>query len=148
MPSNQLQIEKALKILLNEGKRSVGLVGLSFKSNTDDLRESPAVELAERLIGKGFDLHIYDREVSLSHLHGSNRIYIDQAIPHIGSLIKPTLEETLKASQSVVVTKRLSDEEHHTLSKFLRSDQSLIDLVRLDKQAMQDFSGTYYGICW
>jgi GDP-mannose 6-dehydrogenase len=148
LPSNQLQVEKVLNILLNNGRHSVGLIGLSFKSDTDDLRESPAVELAERLIGKGFDLHIYDREVSLGHLHGSNRSFIAQAIPHLSSLIRPTLEETVQASHSVVITKRLSNEEFVILSRLLRSDQSLIDLVRLNGRIMPDFEGTYYGICW
>jgi GDP-mannose 6-dehydrogenase len=148
LPSNQLQVEKALQILLNDDKRTVGLIGLSFKPNTDDLRESPAVDLAERLIGKGFKLHIYDREVSLSHLQGSNRAYIDQAIPHVGCLIRATLEETIEASESVVITKPLLNEEYKTLAKSLRSDQSLIDLVRIDGQILHNFEGTYCGICW
>lgn len=148
LPSNQLHIEKALNLILEDGRRSVGLIGLSFKSNTDDLRESPAVELAERLIGKGFELHIYDQEVSLSHLHGSNRGYIDQVIPHISSLIRSTLEETIQVSQSVVVTKPLSNEELATLTSLLRPDQTLIDLVRLNGQRMPNFEGKYHGLCW
>jgi GDP-mannose 6-dehydrogenase len=148
LPSNQLHVEKALNLILENGRQSVGLIGLSFKSNTDDLRESPAVELAERLIGKGFELHIYDQEVSLSHLHGSNRGYIDQVIPHISSLIRSTLEETIQLSQSVVVTKPLSNEELATLTSLLRPDQTLIDLVRLNGQRMPNFEGKYHGLCW
>ena len=148
LPSNQLQIQKALDLLIQLGKRRIGLVGLSFKSNTDDLRESPAVELAERLIGKGFSLAIYDREVSLSRLHGSNRAYIDRVIPHLSSLLQPTLEETVKAVDVVVVTQRLSEDEQEQLFGALRSDQTLIDLVRLDGRGLQTFRGKYRGIAW
>ncbi|MCB0121520.1 MAG: nucleotide sugar dehydrogenase [Caldilineaceae bacterium] len=148
LPSNQLQIEKALAILLQKGRHSVGLLGLSFKPNTDDLRESPAVELAERLIGKGFDLHIYDREVALSRLHGSNRNYIDQAIPHISSLMQPSIEAIMQRSETVVVAKKLSTQESATLFKLLRPDQSLIDLVRLNGRTLQEGESPYYGICW
>jgi GDP-mannose 6-dehydrogenase len=148
LPSNQLQVEKALSLLLPRGRHAVGILGLSFKPHTDDLRESPAVELAERLLGKGFDLRIYDREVSLSRLHGSNRHYIDQAIPHISSLMQPTIEETIEPSQSVVIAKRLSEKEAVTLFKFLRPEQHLIDLVRLNGRTAAACQSPYYGICW
>jgi GDP-mannose 6-dehydrogenase len=148
LPSNQLQTQKAVELLLHEGKRKVGIIGLSFKPNTDDLRESPAMELAERLLGKGFELHIYDREVSLSRLHGSNRAYMEQVIPHIGSLMRTSLEETVGVAEAVVVTKRLKRVEHDQLLRLLRSDQTLIDLIRLDEQTVRGFEGKYYGICW
>lgn len=148
LPSNQLQIEKALEMLLREEKRKVGLLGLSFKSNTDDLRESPAIELAERLIGKGFDLYIYDREVSLSRLHGSNRAYFEQTIPHLNQLMRADLQETVEAAETIVVTKRLDDDEYRLLADSLRPDHTLIDLVRLNGQAMPGFQGEYRGICW
>lgn len=148
LPSNQLQVQKAVKMLLREGKRKVGVIGLSFKPSTDDLRESPAIELVERLIGKGFELYIYDREVSLSQLHGSNRAYIDNVIPHIGSLMRASLKEVLEATEAIVVTKHLSSDELDQLLSLLRSDQILIDLVRLDRQELQEFEGQYSGICW
>ena len=148
LPSNQLQVQKVLDLLMRLDKRLVGMVGLSFKPNTDDLRESPAVELAERLIGKGFDLSIYDREVSLSRLHGSNRAYIDCVIPHIGSLLQPTLEETVEAAEVVVVTQRLHEDEQRQLLSILRPQQTLIDLVRLDGRGLQAFEGDYRGIAW
>lgn len=148
LPSNQLQIQKVLNLLTRSNKRRVGLVGLSFKPNTDDLRESPAVELAERLIGKGFELSIYDREVSLSRLHGSNRAYIDRVIPHIGSLLLSSLEETVGTAEVVVVTQRLSEDEQRQLLDALQSEQMLIDLVRLDGQGLQAFEGDYRGIAW
>jgi len=148
LPSNQLQVQKAITMLLREGRRKVGVIGLSFKPNTDDLRESPAIELVERLIGKGFELYIYDREVRLSQLHGSNRAYISKVIPHIGSLMRGSLEEVVGAAETVVVTKRLSDSEMNQLHSLLQPDQTLIDLVRLDGRMLEGFEGHYRGICW
>ena len=148
LPSNQLQIEKVLGMLLKSQDRRVGIVGLSFKPDTDDLRESPAVELTERLIGKGFDVQIYDREVMLSRIHGSNRAFIDQMLPHVGSLLHDDLAATIAASQAVVVTKRISDAEYATLTSALRPDHTLIDLVRLNGNQLNGFEGDYRGICW
>lgn len=148
LPSNQLHIEKALDILVQGGRRAVAIIGLSFKPDTDDLRESPAVELAERLLGKGFDLYIYDREVSLSQLHGSNREFIQNTIPHIASLLRPTLKEAVRDSQSIVVTKQLSEVELTSLTKLVRSDQTVIDLVHLNGETVPNLDGAYQGICW
>jgi len=148
LPSNQLHIQKAIEMLLAEGRRRVALIGLSFKARTDDLRESPAVELAERLIGKGFDLRIYDGEVSLGRLHGSNRAFIAQALPHIGSLLLPSLEEAVGWAETVVVAKPFPTEEQQRLVSLLRADQVLVDLVRLDDGELSRFEGEYQGICW
>lgn len=148
LPSNELQTMKALEMLVEGEKRKVGMVGLSFKPNTDDLRESPAIELAERLIGKGFELYIYDREVSLSQLHGSNRAYIEQVIPHISSLMQPSLADTVRQAETVVIAKRPSPEEYDELLCLLRPDHVLIDLIRLNGQDVPWFGGSYYGICW
>jgi GDP-mannose 6-dehydrogenase len=148
LPSNQLQVQKAVDILLREGRRKVSIIGLSFKPSTDDLRESPAIDLVERLLGKGFDLHIYDREVSLGRLHGSNRAYVDQVIPHVGSLMRSSMEEVVGAAEVVVVTKRLSCDEQERLLALLRPSQMLIDLVRLDGQKLKEFKGQYRGIGW
>ena len=105
-------------------------------------------ELEAKRSGKGFDLHIYDREVALSRLHGSNRNYIDQAIPHISSLMQPSIEAIMQRSETVVVAKKLSTQESATLFKLLRPDQSLIDLVRLNGRTLQEGESPYYGICW
>jgi GDP-mannose 6-dehydrogenase len=148
LPSNRLQIQKVLDLLLRQGRRKVGIIGLSFKPRTDDLRESPAVELAERLIGKGYDLCIYDREICLAQLHGSNRAYIDRVIPHISCLVQPALEQVIHEAEAVVVTKRLLSEEQDRLFDLLRPNQVLIDLVRLDGKRAQGFKGQYYGIAW
>jgi GDP-mannose 6-dehydrogenase len=148
LPSNRLQVQKAIDMLLCEGRHKIGIIGLSFKQDTDDLRESPAIELAENLLGKGFELCIYDREVSLGRLHGSNRAYVDRVIPHIGSLMRTSLEETVGPAEAVVVTKRLSDDEQELLFHLLRPDQVLVDLVRLDGQKVRNFGGQYRGIGW
>ena len=148
LPSNQLQIESVLQAILNSGKRRIGMIGLSFKIETDDLRESPAVELAERLIGKGAELRIYDREVSLSRLYGSNRAYIEKTIPHVAALICPTLQEAIEGSEIIVVTKRPSDDEYRSVVDLLHADHVLFDLVRLDQSALSRFQGTYRGVSW
>ncbi len=148
LPSNQRQIEKALNILTQEGKRKVGLIGLSFKPSTDDLRESPAIELAERLLSRGFELLIYDQEVLLSRLHGSNRQYIDQIIPHLSSLMRPSLAETVEAADTVVIAKQPSSDEYAELLQLLQPGQTIIDLVRMNGHAPPDFGGNYYGLSW
>lgn len=148
LPSNQYQKERVFNILLANGRKRVGLIGLSFKANTDDLRESPAVDLAEHLIGKGYQLSIYDREVSIAHLVGSNRTYIDHAIPHISELIKPSLEATIESSQNLVLTKPLQEDEIEDLVKNVKPNHLVIDLVRLNKKAVQSLAGNYVGISW
>ncbi len=148
IPSNHLQTQKAIDMLLREEKRKVGVLGLSFKSNTDDLRESPAVEMTERLIGKGFELHIYDREVSLSRLHGSNQAYLNHVIPHLSSLMHDSLAELVAATEAVVITKPLKEEEYSELVDLLRPDHTVIDLVRLNGRTIPKFEGVYHGICW
>ncbi len=148
LPSNAKQAQKAFTLIEESGKRKVGLIGLSFKPNTDDLRESPAAALAERLIGKGYELAIYDHEVSLSRLLGSNRNYIEEVIPHISSLMQPSMEDTITQAEAVVVAKQLSVDEYDKLINLLQPDQVLIDLVRINGQALPDFEGNYYGISW
>ncbi len=83
MPSNEAQVRNAYDLVASQDKRKIALLGLSFKAGTDDLRESPLVELAEMLIGKGFDLKIFDRNVEYARVHGANRDYIESKIPHV-----------------------------------------------------------------
>jgi GDP-mannose 6-dehydrogenase len=146
-PSNQLQINKAFDLISRTGKKKVDMVGLSFKSKTDDLRESPAIELAERLIGKGYDFHVFDHEVSLSQLHGSNQAYINRVIPHINSLMRSSLETLMDEAEVIVLTKRLPTEIEERFYKLLRPDHILIDFVYLDDSATQKVEN-YHGICW
>jgi GDP-mannose 6-dehydrogenase len=103
LPSNEIAVRRAVDSVLATGKKSVALLGLAFKPGTDDLRESPLVELAERLIGKGFELRVHDPEVALGRLHGSNRAFLEEKLPHVDRLLLPTVEEAVGPSHVVVV---------------------------------------------
>jgi GDP-mannose 6-dehydrogenase len=128
LASNAAHKQRALAMVTALGKKPVGFLGLSFKDGTDDLRESPAVELAEQLIGKGYELSIYDPSVSLTQLMGANKAYIHRELPHIASLLVPDLSTLLDRSEIIVATKRSGDYEG-VLDR-LRPDHSVIDLVR------------------
>lgn len=141
--TNRLQIERALDMVLRTGKKRIGILGFSFKAGTDDLRESPMVTLIETLIGKGLELVIYDRDVSLARLFGSNREYIEQGIPHIAKLMRGSIDEVLNASDTIVIGNK--SEEFRQIESRLRPEQTVIDLVRLFDRPSGD---GYQGICW
>jgi len=145
LPSNEHQLDYAFELIERSDKKRIGILGLSFKAGTDDLRESPVVALVERLLGKGYDVRIYDQNVSLARIVGANKRYIEEAIPHISSLLAPTLEETL-AHAEVVVVGNNAPEFRQSLSH-LRQEQQIIDLVRLQPDTTQ-LNGNYQGICW
>ena len=145
LPSNQLHIEHAANMILERGERSIGVIGLSFKSGTDDLRESPLVELVERLIGKGMNLKIYDPEVRISHLIGANKRYIEEVVPHIGSLMCESVEEAMQDA-SVVIVGLSGDEIMASLYENGKTDQFFLDLVGVP--APDRLKGEYRGICW
>jgi GDP-mannose 6-dehydrogenase len=144
LPSNRLQIERAVEMVVRSGKKRVGVLGFSFKAGTDDLRESPMVTLIETLIGKGFELAIYDRDVSLARLVGANKEYIEREIPHISKLMRDTIDGVLSDSDIVIIGNQA--EEFRGVAERLRKDQQLVDLVRLfDGRTSND---NYQGICW
>ncbi len=146
LPSNVRHIERAAEAVLRMNIRKVGVLGLSFKTGTDDLRESPLVQLIKRLIGEGLELRIWDRDVSLGRLVGSNRQYIEEVIPHIGSLLCSTVEEVVKTVDLVLVgTKAVNPQ---VLSDLLREDQAVIDLVNLNPAERPHGPFRYEGICW
>jgi GDP-mannose 6-dehydrogenase len=142
LPSNQAQIERAVEMVLRTGKKNVGVLGLSFKPNTDDLRESPLVTLVERLIGKGLKLAIYDREVELARLFGANKEFIENEIPHISSLMCKELQAVIDHAEVVIVGKK--DEEFRAVAE--TNGRMVIDLVRLFERAEK--RENYQGICW
>jgi GDP-mannose 6-dehydrogenase len=144
LPSNRRQIERAVEMVLGTGSKRVGVLGFSFKAGTDDLRESPMVALIETLIGKGIQLSIYDRDVSLARLFGANKEYIEREIPHISQLMRASIEEVLESSEVVIIGNKA--EEFRAVEGRLRSDQKVIDLVRLFEGRTSD--GQYDGICW
>jgi len=144
LPSNRLQVEHAIREILDTGHKRVGLLGFSFKEGTDDLRESPMVTLAEALIGKGLSLRIYDRHVALARLVGANKDYIERQIAHLSSLLVPTIDQVLDESDVIVFGTR-SAEFADALVR-LRPDQIAIDLVRLPLYG--PVPANYRGICW
>jgi len=146
LPSNESHLDRAVKMVLATGKKKIAVLGLSFKAATDDLRESPQVQLVKRLIGEGCDIHIWDDNVSLGRLIGSNRQYIEQVIPHIGSLLSTSLEEVLKPAEVVVIGIRGLDKT--LLDTHIRPGQIVVDLVNLEKSRRPTASTSYEGICW
>lgn len=144
LPSNEAHIRRGIDLVLRTGQRKVGVLGFSFKAGTDDLRESPVVELIERLIGKGFDLQVYDRNVNLAKLTGANRDYILNHIPHIAKLMRETMEEVLDHADVIVIGNGAA--EFTQVPNMLRAGQKVIDLVRV--KAPRGNSTQYAGICW
>ena len=145
MGSNRAHIDHALDLAMNAGRRRIGLVGLSFKAGTDDLRESPLVTVAERLIGKGFDLRIFDPEVNLSRLLGANKRYIEHSIPHIGSLVVEQCAAALEHAEVLVVglaSKPLLPQ----IVAGIRPDHVVVDLVGLPRADLK--CAAYHGVCW
>ena len=149
LASNQLHIAHALGMIRATGRRRVGLLGLSFKEGTDDLRESPIVTLAELLIGKGYELSVYDRNVRLASLVGANRDYILNHIPHIGRLMVDRPEQLIEQSEVVVVAS--ADQEFTPLLEKLPQGKSVIDLIgawSTDASARSAHMEAYEGIAW
>jgi GDP-mannose 6-dehydrogenase len=143
--SNQLQIQHALEQVMESGRKRVGLLGFSFKAGTDDLRESPIVILAEALLGKGYELRIFDRNVSIARLVGANKAYITTQIPHLSSLLCEDIDEVLEHSDVIVVGNNAP--EFGEALKRTRPDQTIVDLVRV-KTDRAEIPGQYQGICW
>ncbi len=143
--SNRKHIERAFDMVLAAGSRRVGVLGLSFKSGTDDLRESPVVTLVEKLIGKGLQLSIYDREVTSARLIGANKEYIEREIPHIWSLMRGSVGEVLDTSDVVVIGN--GSAEFRTLEAKLADRHVVVDLVHAYRPQIAR-PERYQGICW
>lgn len=145
LPSNEHHIDNAFRLIQQTGRKKIGILGLSFKAGTDDLRESPMVQLAEKLLGKGYDIRIYDRDVSMAALIGTNRYYIDQVIPHISTLLVSEVDDLLAHADVLIFGKTIAQMDEVLAA--LRADQQVIDLVRVDMDGY-DINGNYQGICW
>ena len=143
LPSNQLQVQRAIDMVLKTGRKRIGVLGLSFKAGTDDLRESPIVSLIETLIGKGLQIAIYDRDVSLARLFGANKQYIEHEIPHISQLMRSSIAEVLRDSEVLVIGNKAA--EFREIESQVSEGQVVIDLVRLFDRRSGD---SYQGICW
>ena len=146
IPSNQEHLERAVEMVLHSGKKKIAILGLSFKAATDDLRESPQVQLVKRLLGEGRQIYIWDDNVSLGRLIGSNRQYIEEVIPHIGSLLCNDLAQVVREAEVVVISTRGIKKEE--LQQHLRPDHIILDLVNLEKVRRPADKGRYEGICW
>ena len=142
---DRLQIQHAIDAIVETGRKRIGLLGFSFKAGTDDLRESPIVILAEALLGKGYSLRIYDRNVSIARLVGANKDYINKQIPHLSSLLTEDIDEVL-AGSDVIVVGNAAPEFGDALTR-TRPDQMILDLVRV-KTPREQIPGAYQGICW
>ncbi len=145
LETNRKQIELAISLVQRAEKKRIGVLGLSFKPGTDDLRESPIVVLIETLIGKGYKLAIYDEEVALARLVGANKRYIEQTIPHISSLMVPSPREVIDRSEVVIVSKKTREIQEAILNH--RNGKMVIDLVRVLPQTTNQLPN-YEGICW
>ena len=144
IPSNNIQILSAIKMIVASERKKVGIAGFSFKAGTDDLRESPIIEVIETLLGKGFDLKLYDKNVSLAKLVGANKEYINSHIPHITSLMVDSLDELLNDRDVIVIG--TNDEEFKRVLTESRDDQIIYDLVRIGD--VSNARKNYQGICW
>jgi GDP-mannose 6-dehydrogenase len=145
LPSNALHIERAVEAVMRTNKKKIAFLGLSFKPGTDDLRESPQVQMIKRLLGEGSQLRVWDRDVSLGRLAGSNRQYIEEVIPHIGSLLSADLEDVVRSGEVVVIATKVDKDQ---LAGCLRPEQVVIDLVNLASASRPGTSASYQGICW
>jgi GDP-mannose 6-dehydrogenase len=145
LPSNKMQIDIAFNLIRKTKRKKVGVVGLSFKAGTDDLRESPMVDLIEILIGKGYSLTIYDEEVSIARIFGANKQYIETVIPHISTLMKNNLEEVIQTSDVIVFGNKCEIDKE--IFRKIKTDKYIIDLARINLHT-EGFEGCYEGICW
>lgn len=144
LESNAAQIRRVIDQIIELGQRNIGFVGLAFKSGTDDLRESPIVEVIERMIGKGYSCHIYDPQVSTGKLIGANREYIEREIPHLDDLLVTSLEAVIENSDVIVVAS--SSPDNVQLLEHRRPEQHIIDLARIVEDPIDE--DWYHGICW
>ncbi|OAD21556.1 UDP-glucose 6-dehydrogenase [Candidatus Thiomargarita nelsonii] len=144
LPSNELQVERGLNMIMNKGNKKVGLFGLSFKAGTDDMRESPLISIVERLLGKGFDIRIFDENVNIASLVGANRDYILNHIPHIYDLMDESMDAVLEHAETVVIGNNAK--EFRDIHERRRDDQVLVDFVRIFDHKSEE--GKYDGICW
>ncbi|WP_157248879.1 nucleotide sugar dehydrogenase [Nonomuraea typhae] len=145
LPANEAHLHRALDLVMSADKRRVGMFGLSFKPGTDDLRESPLVELAERLLGKGYDLRIYDANVTLSRLMGANRAYVEQRLPHLADLLTDDAQAVLDHAEVCVA----GCKDPAVLDVLERAgDRPVIDLVRLPDAERRRAHPGYVGLAW
>jgi len=144
LPSNELQVARGLQLIMEKGRKRIGILGFSFKAGTDDLRESPMIEIIERLAGKGYDVRIYDKNVQVARLVGANRDFILNRIPHISRLMVDNIDAVLQHAETVVIGNK--SVEFESVPQRLHTGQCLVDFVRISNYRPKN--GEYSGICW
>jgi len=144
LPSNELQVMRGLELIMEKRRKRIGVLGFSFKAGTDDLRESPMIEIIERLIGKGYDLRIYDKNVRVASLVGANRDFILNRIPHISKLMVENIDAVLNHAEVIVIGN--NDPDFQAVPRHLRNDQCVVDFVRITDRRSEN--SQYDGICW
>jgi GDP-mannose 6-dehydrogenase len=144
LPSNEIQVNRGLQLIMQKGHKKIGVLGFSFKAGTDDLRESPVIEVIERLLGKGYDLRIYDKNVNIASLVGANRDFILHRIPHISRLMVDHVDAILDHAETIVIGNK--DPDFRNVHNQLRNGQSIVDFVRITDR--RSGNGKYDGICW
>jgi len=145
LASNAGHVDRAVEAVLRTGRKKIAVLGLSFKAGTDDLRESPQVQMIKRLLGEGCQVRVWDQDVLLGRLAGSNRQYIEEVIPHIGSLLSESLDDVVAAGEVVVIATRV---DKKLLSRLLLPTQLVVDLVNLASDTRPRADAGYEGICW
>jgi len=143
LPSNELQVARGVRLIMERGRQRIGVLGFSFKEGTDDLRESPMIEVIERLLGKGYEVKIFDKNVNLAKLVGANRDFILNRIPHVSRLMVDSIDAVLEHADTVVIGNK--DPDFNCLTSRVRPGQSVVDFVRISDQRSND---GYNGICW
>jgi len=144
LPSNELQVARGLRLIMEKGQKRIGILGFSFKEGTDDLRESPMIEIIERLTGKGYDVRIYDKNVQVARLVGANRDFILNRIPHISRLMVDHIDAILQHAETIVIGNKSA--EFESVPQRLHAGQNLVDFVRISNN--RSSNSEYSGICW
>ena len=144
LPSNELQVARGLKLIMEKGHKRIGILGFSFKEGTDDLRESPMIEIIERLTGKGYDVRIYDKNVQVARLVGANRDFILNRIPHISRLMVDNIDAVLQHAETIVIGNKST--EFESVPQRLHAAQNLVDFVGISNYRSNN--GAYSGISW
>ena len=146
LPSNDQHLRRAIQKVMDLPAARLGVFGLAFKENTDDLRESPQVQVIKRLMGEGLEVRVWDEDVSLGRLAGANRQYIEEVIPHIGSVLTDDLESVMRSAEVVILGNKSASKER--LAPYLQPEQIVIDLIHLNHAQRPGGAKTYEGICW
>ncbi len=145
LESNAQQVATALKLIDKTRKKKIGVLGLTFKAGTDDIRESPIVKVVEALVGRGMQVKVHDENIDIGRMVGANREYLESYIPYLADILKPTMREVVEDSEVVVVA--TGSPAHREVVDYLRPDQIVIDLVRIVPNGRLP-ADRYIGICW